>query len=377
MTLRKNVASCLMAGAVCVSSSLIGSPAWAGEDLDSLSEPGWKMHYDLIFHSDKWHEDDDLEVAVPIKELFRQRADSIGEDDLPYRDPAMFDEPALPPNFEAWWDSMAMEPLNGDSNPTFENPEGLMLRAIENSSQIQVFSDIPIIRETSELEARGLFDPHVYLEGNFTDLNEPVGSTLITGGPDRLLEDEQLAITGIRKRFITGTEVDLSQRLGVLDNNSEFLEPKDQAFTRIALTVTQPLLNGFGIRYNRSFIDVARIDGAVAMSEFKRQTESHLLELIRAYWGLYLERGVLLQRRALVARTAQLMAELEGRGQFDVTASDLRRARSELLARKSDLVRVEGAVRNAEARILALVNDDSLTLNSRFELIPQVAPQLR
>jgi len=326
------------------------------------------------YDTQSWIGDDDLRGAERLVERYRSQAQSVGEDNPPYWTETVRDPDTIPADFRPWWQHNVVKPLSATSNPIYENPESLVLRAVANSAQIRVFSDIPIVRETAELEAKGRFDPRVYLEGKLTDLNEPVGSTLKTGGPDRFLEDEWLLKAGIKKKFLTGTDVDVSQRWGVLDNNSEFLEPKDQANTRLAFTITQPLLNGFGVKYNRTQIDIARIDGRVALSEFKRQVESHLLEVIRAYWGVYLERAALLQRRALLDNTGVLVTEMEGRGTFDTALNQQNRVRAKLAARRSDLVRAETAVRNAEARVLSLVNDNTLVFGDQFELIPDLAP---
>lgn len=324
-----------------------------------------------------WHDDQSLQPAVSMKREFVDQAQVFSDDDTPYLPQFGDIDQLIPSDFQPWWDERLKKQLNPGSVPLMENLEGLVLRTIANSSQVRVFSDLPVIRQTAELEAQGEFDPHVYLDYKWTDLDEPVGSTLKTGGPDRFLEDEWLFRAGIKKRFVTGTEIDLSQRWGVLDNNTEFLVPKDQANTRLSVTFTQPLLNGFGIEYNRSTMEVARIDGSVSMDEFRRQVESHLLEVIRSYWGIYLERASLLQKRHLVQQTAQLSQRIASRVGFDASEGQLRRVRSELLSRYSDSIRAATAIRNAESRLYSLVNDRALMPTSSFELIPMMSPTLR
>ncbi len=356
----------------CVAASLTFltvAPVWAEPD-------DWEERMQLDISQPQWKDDRHMDRAAVIVDAMDEKAKAIGRDDVPYRTDSVEIGAAVPSAFKPWWHSKVVSQLNPNSNAVVETPESLVLRAIANSAQIKVFSDIPVIRETAELEARGRFDTHLYAEGRHTDLDEPVGSELTTGGPERLLEDEWLWKLGLRKKFVTGTEVDLSQRMGVRDNNSEFFVPADQANTRVALTITQPLLNGAGVRYNRSTLDLARIDANVALDEFKRQVESHLLEVMRAYWGLWLERSALVQRRKVVDDTSLLVSELENRSSLDATGAQLSRARSELVRRKSDVVRSESAVRNAEARILSLINDPSLKFSEGFELIPEVSPTL-
>jgi outer membrane protein TolC len=319
-----------------------------------------------------WERDEDLQRLSPIVGDAEKNVELIGTGGNPYA--SDISDGQMPDKLNVWWDREVLSQMGRNTVPNRETPESLILRAMEHSSQIKVFSDVPIIRETAELEAVGEFDPIAYSEYRLTDLDEPVGSTLKTGGPERFFEDEWLFRAGIRKKFVTGTEIDLSQRWGVLDNNSEFLEPKDQGNAKIAITLTQPLINGLGIRYNRSLIDVAQLDGSIARDEFKRQVESHLLELVRSYWGLYLERATLTQRRALVRRTQKIADTLEARSGYDVSEVQAQRVRSEVLVRKSDVVRAESAVRNAEARIVSLINDPEFSMRDTFELLPETTP---
>ncbi|GJL80449.1 MAG: hypothetical protein DHS20C01_00830 [marine bacterium B5-7] len=346
-------------------------------DDESLFHQQQNVPEEWRFFSDEWQDESRLEGASLIKEQFLRDAISVSSDDIPYFQGSSEIDNIMPADYVPWWDVELKKQLNPNSTPVLEGIDGLLLRAIAHSSQIKVFSDLPLIRQTAELEARGNFDPHAYFDYKWTDLDEPVGSTLKTGGPDRFLEDEWLFRAGLKKKFVTGTELDFSQRWGVLDNNSEFLDPKDQANTRMSITITQPLLNGIGVEYNRSLIDVARIDGSVAMDEFRRQVESHLLEVIRGYWGIYLERANLLQKRELLSQTAQLSRRLASRSGFDASEGQVRRVRSELLSRYSETIRASTAIRNAESRVLSLLNDPMLAQTEQFEMIPTHSPTFR
>jgi outer membrane protein TolC len=106
------------------------------------------------------------------------------------------------------------------------------------------------------------------------------------------------------------------------------------------------------------------------MSEFIRQSESHLLEITRTYWALYAARVTYLQKARLVDETGNITDELRARQQVDAQKSQLFRAQSALASRRSDLVRVEAAVRNAQDRLRALTSDPELLNAPDAELIP-------
>lgn len=130
------------------------------------------------------------------------------------------------------------------------------------------------------------------------------------------------------------------------------------------------------MEYNRATVRVARIDHEISLSELQRQVESHLLEVSRAYWSLYLERGLLAIKTRLAGETGKLLETLRARRRIDALESQIVQARAALAAREADTVRAAAAVRNAEARIVALVNDPALRMSDAAEIVPTTSPSL-
>jgi outer membrane protein TolC len=276
----------------------------------------------------------------------------------------------VPADFAPWW-IRGQRAAIGNSGPRQQvTVENLYERALRNSKQIQVFSDLPLIRETGVQEANGAFDTNSYIQGKFDHTNDPVGNTLTTGGANRFKQDQWTFETGLKKKFVTGTEVTLSQQVGRTDNNSIYFVPDPQSTAKLTLSIVQPLLKGAGVGYNRSIMQIAKLDSDVAMSEFIRQSESHLLEITRTYWALYAARVTYLQKARLVEETGRVTDELRARQQVDAQKTQLFRAQSALASRRSDLVRSEAAVRNAQDRLRALTSDPELLNTPDTELIP-------
>ncbi|MDH3717350.1 MAG: TolC family protein, partial [Planctomycetota bacterium] len=161
---------------------------------------------------------------------------------------------------------------------------------------------------------------------------------------------------------------------GFENSNSSFFIPQDQGTAQLRLSYTQPLWRGAGRVYNTGLIVLAKIDTKIAEDEFSRQLQSHLLEVTRAYWGLYLERGTLLQKKKLYEGARGILDQLEPRVELDAPKNQIARARAAVTARQTDLLRAEMAVRNAEAKIRALVNDPQLADIENSEFIPQDQP---
>lgn len=250
------------------------------------------------------------------------------------------------------------------------NLEDLYVRALRYSSQIRVFSDLPLIRETGIQEAKGAFDTNTFLKGQFERTNEPVGSILQTGDASRFRQDEWSLEAGLRKKTITGAEIGLTQRLSRTDNNSIYFVPNPQAKAQLELTIVQPLLKGAGTAYNRSIIEIARLDSEVAMNEFIRQAESHLLEITRTYWALQAARENLASKQRLVGETEKTTDELKARETIDAQRKQVFRAESALASRRADLIRASAAVKNAQDRLKTLINDPEYLSEPNLELIP-------
>ena len=277
----------------------------------------------------------------------------------------------IPADFAPWWIRGQANTIGKRAHGQSVTLEQLYIGAIHHSSQIRVFSDLPLIRETGIQEAKGAFDTNAFLSAKFERRNEPVGNTLTTGGAERFKQDEWDYEAGVRKKVVSGAEISLSQKLFHDRNNSIYFVPNPQSRSTLELNVVQPVLKGAGVTYNRSVMEIAKIDSEVAMSEFIRQSESHLQEIARAYWGLYAARVTYLQKLKLLEETGKLADEVKARANIDAQSSQLFRAQSAVASRKSDLIRAEAAIRNAQDRLKALTNDPSLLGDADVELVPR------
>ncbi|WP_068260106.1 TolC family protein [Rubripirellula obstinata] len=271
-----------------------------------------------------------------------------------------------------WWTPFVAEPLNAELTSMPLRLEDALMATLQYSAQVQVFSDLPLIRETAVVEASASFDWHQYLDSRWDDVSDPIGNTLTAGaGIDRFNDHNLTARGGMRKRTRTGGTFDVSQQFGFQDNNSQFFVPDPQGTARLVMGFTQPLMRGRGRRYNESLICLAKIDQEVASDEFRRQLESHLLEVARSYWALYLERAALFQKTNSYLRGKAIYDRLAARSEFDANASQLVSAEAAIASRHSDLVRAQAAVRNAQSRLRSLVNNPAY---ADVELLPTDAP---
>jgi len=318
---------------------------------------------------------EDSRLATKIDEIMAENADRVKS--IPTDKSSVPSGNAKPGPSDAWWGTEVAGSLRDGADKKI-SLEGLFVQTIKNSTQIKVFSDIPLIRETGIQEARGEFDTVSFVDAMYARTNDPIGSILDTGFTNgRFLQDQVTAEAGLRKKLATGAEVRVSQQVGVLSSNSQFLVPDPQGSARLKISIAQPLLRGAGIAYNRAVLDIAKIDSDSAMMEMLRQAESHLLEVARAYWSLYLARATFLQKQRLYQQAVKVAEQIKARSTVDAVRGQVARADSAIAERRSDLVRSELAIANAQDRIRALVNSPDLAEAGAPELIPSDMPIMR
>lgn len=274
-----------------------------------------------------------------------------------------------------WWARgiHSADLMSADRNRKLSLPE-VVNDAIHHSHQIASFGDLPAIRGTAIQEAKGRFVPEFYAEASRKRENERATSPAIAAGAARAITDEDELEFGVRSRLITGGEVALSQRMTVTDTNRTAYVPAEQTSSVTTISLVQPLLRGSGVTHNDAPRRIANMDTQVAVEEFRRQSESHLMDVERAYWNLYVARAVYIQKDRLAARGGQLAGQVRARADIDADPVLISRTASMAAQWRADAVRAKSAVDNAEFRLAALVNAPRIG-PSGVELVPSSAPK--
>lgn len=306
------------------------------------------------------------QTEVSAQDEIQQALDDVTEDT-----PAVLPEVVDP----GWWQPHVVRSLRKDTEQITLSLNETLYRALGSSEQIKVFQELPSIRETSIVEADAAFDWNAFMDGKWNDLSDPVGSTLTVGpGGTRFHDHHMMGDLGVRRRTYSGGQLELSQQFGWQQTNSTYFVPPQQGTSRIVLGFTQPLLRGQGEAYNRSLVCLAETDHRISRDELNRQIQAHLLEVARCYWAIYLERAVLLQKLKSYNRAKDILKRLKLRQAIDASQSQVKAADAAFTDRRSDLLRSVASVKNAEARLRALVNDPTLGDFSSFELVPKDSP---
>lgn len=276
-----------------------------------------------------------------------------------------------------WWESIAFSGLlQTPEQVSFDLPT-VLTDTLETSPRISSVSRRTSIAYEKIVQQNAVFDPTLLLEGGYGRVNDPVGSTLTTGGPDRLIQNSVIASGGFRKLTRRGAVVDLTQELGTLDSNSLFFEPNPQGNSRVSLSITQPLLATSGEVYNTRLVTQASIESRIAWQEMRSEIESHLVDTFQAFWRLYERRCHLVQQRSLIERGEQIARIVDGRADLDSGPLQRIKVQRRLANDRDRQIEIEAELQRLQVRLRTLVGSPELTaLNQSVEMIPLANPAI-
>ena len=294
----------------------------------------------------------------------------IAEVDASTAGPVSFDAP--------WWHAYVVRPQRTSVQPMPYDISALMFMAMQHSDAIKIAQANPVIRQTEITTADSDFDWVAYLNTAWDDTSLPVSTNLQAGGTASRLNDQIAQGTaGFRRRTRTGGQFDIGQRFGWQDNNSVFFTPGRQATSQFTISYTQPLMRGRGKAYNTSLIVLAQQNAESAEFDLQAVIQTELLEIVRSYWAMYVERATMIQQAQLYLKTRRIVDLLAARQAIDAQRTQLVVANAALENRRSDLIRARTAVTNAETRLRGQLNVPSLANSDAGELIPLDSPSLQ
>lgn len=275
-----------------------------------------------------------------------------------------------------WWQPLVVNPLDQRDSQQV-SPEMLIHLALANSPKILATSLRPLIQHTEIGESIAEFDPELFVQTQFDDRVDPVGNQLTTGNGIPFLKDHiWYGEAGFRRKLKRGGDFGIKQRLGFQNSNSRFFDPADQGTATLSLNYSQPLLRGRGLAYNRSQIVIAQIGHQASWDQYGAELQNELTKVVEAYWNLYYNRAVLVQKQHNVERGVAILQKLVGRSGLDTLPSQIARARAAVESRRTELANAHRDVKNAETEIRRLIGSADNFQAIATELLPMESPVL-
>ena len=279
--------------------------------------------------------------------------------------------PAIRPATIDWWSPIVSKSLLDQPRWVSFDIETILLDTLRNSPRIQSVSARTSVALENIVQQDAVFDSAVLFESSIGRANDPVGNTLTTGGPPRLIEETVNSRAGVRRTGRRGTEVVIAQEMGLLDNNSIFLDPQQQGSSRLSLSVTQPLMGRGGRVYNERLLTQARLDSQISWQEMRGDVEQRVTQVIASYWRLYELRCHLLQQHALLERGERIQKILSARDDYDSSRIELAKARQRVARRIDRQLQLTAEIRKQQVQLAALIGAEELRgTGGTLELIP-------
>ena len=152
--------------------------------------------------------------------------------------------------------------------------------------------------------------------------------------------------TGYLKGFSTGAQLNIAFTNTRQNQNSSKFDYNPYTASSLAFTVTQPLLQGFGIATNKRYIRIAANNEKIADLTFQQQLIATVSGVIRLYYDLVsVKEDVEVKRQAL--KRAQALLEIN---QVQVDVGTL--APIEVTRAQAEVARSQQALTNSESLVI-------------------------
>jgi outer membrane protein TolC len=204
-------------------------------------------------------------------------------------------------------------------------------------------------------------DPTVFVSGQFQHTTQPQTSTFYTG-TTFLVTSYKNANFGIQQGFLTGTNVTLymSNTLGLKQNspNNDF-NPVDQG--SLNFSITQNLLNGFGVAVNNRSIRIAKNQLHISDLTFKQQVIATVNNVVGLYWDLVSFNDSLKVKQQTLGLNTQLYNDNKRRAELGALAEiDIIQAEAEMKSSQQDVTTAQTQVLQQEMILKSVLSRSGL-----------------
>jgi outer membrane protein TolC len=225
---------------------------------------------------------------------------------------------------------------------------------LEHNLDIQVERINPGIAGWGVVREQGAFDPALTSRAGYGETTEPLDPERSASLGLDSIDTERLRLTaGLEGRLPTGTAYGIT---GFDARTSGTLSPDHVHVGTAALTLRQPLLQGFGTGPNTARIRVARSGQAIARQQLIGQVIDSVAQVSITYHELAFARENVKAAREDLARAQALFAENKRRVEVGVMSPlDVTQAEAGVAEREEAVIVAEQGVREQELALKRLI----------------------
>lgn len=229
--------------------------------------------------------------------------------------------------------------------------------ALERNPAVSIVRLAPEIAESVAREQRSAFEPDITISStrSESDRQQFLGREL---EPLGLREERQSYSAGISESLPTGTTLSITSSMGGYHRGYPSTNNyTDQATGTLGLTITQSLLQGFGLGPNMANLRKANLDVDISRAELRAVAEETASNVEQAYWDLYLAREEIAIQEKSLELAERLLHESEERVAVGKLAElDLAAVRAEAANRQETLIDARGGYEQARLSFLYMLN---------------------
>jgi outer membrane protein TolC len=243
--------------------------------------------------------------------------------------------------------------------------------ALKQNSEILIRRIDPLIRADGVAIEEAAFEPALNAGYAISDSSAPTVSSSL---PETLDGREQEIGANVSGKLTTGMQYTIGLTAGKSDTNLDGQRFNPSYTAEPAITITQPLLQGFGPQVNRAAITIAQNDLRRSSAEFQDTAMDVVTKALAAYYAYVFS----IDRYALdelsLARARDLLKADSARYAKGIVSSvDLLENEAAVAQREKALISSEASLKTAEDDLKYVTNlvDDPRLWNARIEPIEQ------
>ena len=222
-------------------------------------------------------------------------------------------------------------------------------------------------------------DPSFVINSQFAHQTSPQSSSFVTG--TNFLTTEYKALNyGIQQGFLTGTNVSvgMSNTIGLKQNspNNDF-NPTTNA--SLQFSVSQNLLQGFGLAVNNRAIRVAKNQLHISDLTFKQQVIATVTSVVNLYWDLVSFNESFKVKQQTLELNTSLYGDNKRRAELGALAEiDIIQAESEMKSSQQDVITAETQVIQQENILKSVLTRTGLdnTAIATARIVPTDSPEI-
>jgi outer membrane protein TolC len=214
-------------------------------------------------------------------------------------------------------------------------------------------------------------DPTFFVNAQFQHQTQPLTNSFTTG-TNFLVTSFKQANFGIQQGFLTGTSISLGMgnTLGYKQNapSSDF-NPVNQG--SLSFSVTQNLLNGFGVAVNNRAIRIAKNQRHISDLTFKQQVIATINSVVSLYWDLVSFNDSYKVKQQTLELNTKLYEDNKRRAELGALAEiDIVQAEAEMKSSQQDVTTAEAQVLQQEMILKSVLTrsgmGDPVIVNARI-----------